>query len=96
MVVELGVEVLGDFAERGEIHVVQTPSGEVATATHYGDNYTQMAPIYEAPEQWCASSGRRASGVSLLRGGRYVYEEDEAAGKPQSAGQAALERTARA
>jgi hypothetical protein len=34
-----------------------------------------------------------ASGVSLLRGGRYVYEEDEAAGKPESAGQTALERT---
>ncbi len=36
-----------------------------------------------------------ASGVSLLRGGRYVHEEQEAAGMPEGAGQAALERTGR-
>ena len=64
LIVELGVEVLGDFTERGEIQIVQTPSGEVATATHYGDDYTQMAPVYEALGQWCASSGRRPAGVN--------------------------------
>ena len=37
-----------------------------------------------------------ASGVSLLRGGRYVHEEQEVAGKPESTGKAALERTGRA
>ena len=37
-----------------------------------------------------------AAGVSLLRGGRYVYEEHEVAGEPESAGKAALERTGRA
>ena len=37
-----------------------------------------------------------ASGVSLLRGGRYVHEEQEPAATPESAGQAALERTGRA
>jgi effector-binding domain-containing protein len=64
MVVELGVEVLGDFTERGEIQIVQTPSGEVATATYYGADYTQMAPVYQAVEQWCASKGRRPAGVN--------------------------------
>ena len=64
MIVELGVEVLGDFTERGEIRIVQTPSGEVATAPYYGDDYTQMAPVYQALEQWCASSGRRPCGVN--------------------------------
>jgi effector-binding domain-containing protein len=64
MIVELGVEVLGDFTERGEIQIVQTPSGEVATATYYGDDYTQMAPVYEALEQWCTSNGRRTGGVN--------------------------------
>ncbi len=64
MIVELGVEVLGDFTERGEIKIVQTPSGEVATATYYGDDYTQMAPVYQALEQWCASTGRRPAGVN--------------------------------
>ena len=37
-----------------------------------------------------------ASGVSLLRGGRYVHEEQEPAATPESAGKAALERTGRA
>jgi len=36
-----------------------------------------------------------AAGVSLLRGGRYVYEDQVAAAQPESADQAALERTAR-
>ena len=64
LIVELGVEVLGDFTESGEIQIVRTPTGEVATATHYGDDYTQMAPVYEALAQWCASNGRRPAGVN--------------------------------
>jgi hypothetical protein len=36
-----------------------------------------------------------AAGVSLLRGGRYVHEEDATAEAGAAAGQAALERTAR-
>jgi hypothetical protein len=36
-----------------------------------------------------------AAGVSLLRGGRYVYEEDAAGGAGAAAGQAALARSGR-
>ena len=64
LIVEVGVEVLGDFTERGEIQIVQTPSGEVATAAYYGDDYTRMAPVYQALGQWCASNGRRPAGVN--------------------------------
>ncbi len=64
MTVELGVEVSGDFTESSEIQIVQTPSGEVATAAYYGDDYTQMGPVYEALGQWCASNGRRPAGVN--------------------------------
>jgi effector-binding domain-containing protein len=64
LIVEIGVEVLGDFPERGEIQIVTTPPGEVATATYLGDDYTQMAPVYQALEQWCASNGRRPAGVN--------------------------------
>ena len=64
LVVELGVEVLGDFTEHGEIQMVQTPAREVATAAYYGDDYTQMTPVYQALEQWCASNGRRPAGVN--------------------------------
>jgi effector-binding domain-containing protein len=53
-------------ASRGpsRIRIGQTPAGEVATATHYGDDYTQMVPVYRALEQWCASNGRRPVGVN--------------------------------
>jgi effector-binding domain-containing protein len=64
LLVELGVEVFGDFTERGEIQIGQTPSGEVATAAYHGEDYTQMAPVYQALEQWCASNGRRPAGVN--------------------------------
>jgi hypothetical protein len=36
-----------------------------------------------------------AAGVSLLRGGRYVYEEHAPAEQPAGTGQTALERSAR-
>ena len=64
LIVEIGVEVLGDFPERGEVRIVHTPPGEVATATHYGDDYSQMDPVYQALGQWCASNGRRPAGVN--------------------------------
>jgi effector-binding domain-containing protein len=64
LIVEIGVEVLGDFPERGDIQIVHTPPGEVATATYYGDDYTQMDPVYQALGQWCASNGRRPAGVN--------------------------------
>jgi effector-binding domain-containing protein len=64
LIVEIGVEVLGDFTAGGEIQIVQTPPGEVATAAYYGDDYTQMAPVYQALGQWCASNGRRPAGVN--------------------------------
>jgi effector-binding domain-containing protein len=47
----------------GEIQPVSTPAGEVATTAHFGD-YAQMAPAYDALEQWWTGSGRRPAGVS--------------------------------
>jgi effector-binding domain-containing protein len=64
LLVELGVEVFGDFTESGEIEIVHTPSGEVATASYYGDDYSRMDPVYQALGQWCASNGRRPAGVN--------------------------------
>ena len=64
MTVELGVEVFGDFTAQDEIEIVHTPSGEVATATYFGDDYSRMAPVYEALGQWCTSNGRRPAGVN--------------------------------
>jgi len=64
LVVDVGVEVLGHFTELGEIRILQTPSGEVATATHYGNDYTQMTPVYQALAQWCATNARQPAGVN--------------------------------
>jgi effector-binding domain-containing protein len=64
LIAEIGVEVLGDFTEHGEMRIVHTPPGEVATAAYYGDDYGRMAPVYEALQHWCASNGRRPAGVN--------------------------------
>jgi effector-binding domain-containing protein len=64
LIVEIGVEVAADFAVLGEIQLVQTPAGEVATAAYFGDDYTQMDPVYQALGQWCADHGRRRAGVN--------------------------------
>ena len=55
----------------------------------------------EPPFNWRISLGMAigllviAAGVSLLRGGRYVYEEHEPAEQPAGTGQTALERSGR-
>jgi hypothetical protein len=64
MIVELGVEVPGDFTERGEIKIAQTPSGEVATATYLRRRLHADGPGLRSLEQWCASNGRRPAGVN--------------------------------
>ncbi len=58
-----GVEVFTDFDGRGEVERLSTPSGEVASATHYGE-YADMGSAYAALEQWCAGHGRQPAGVN--------------------------------
>lgn len=60
--IDVGVEVPDGFAPQGEILPVATPSGEVATATHFGE-YSEMMPAYVAIERWCADNGRQQTGV---------------------------------
>ena len=61
--VEAGVEVFGDFTERGVVRRVTTPAGEVATAAHYGE-YSEMGGAYTAIDRWCAENGRETAGVN--------------------------------
>jgi effector-binding domain-containing protein len=63
MTIDAGVEVFTDFTERGEVRHISTPSGDMATTAHYGE-YSEMAPAYQAIEQWCTDNGRRPAGVS--------------------------------
>jgi effector-binding domain-containing protein len=61
--VDVGVEALSSFEDRGEIRHVFTPSGEVATVAYFGA-YSGMAPAYAALDQWCADNGRSPAGVN--------------------------------
>jgi effector-binding domain-containing protein len=57
MTVDVGVEAAG-FSASGEVNVVATPGGEVATTAHFGE-YSDLIAAHEVLERWCASSGRR-------------------------------------
>jgi effector-binding domain-containing protein len=61
--VEVGVEALTDFTDRGQVRHASTPAGEVAVATHYGE-YSDLASAYAALELWCKDTGRRPAGVN--------------------------------
>jgi effector-binding domain-containing protein len=63
MTIDAGVEVFTDFADRGEVRLISTPSGDMATTAHYGE-YSDMAAAYETLEQWCHDNGCRPSGVN--------------------------------
>jgi effector-binding domain-containing protein len=60
---EIGVEVTGRLEETPEVRRSATPTGPVASATHWGD-YSAMKPAYDALERWCTEHGRRKTGVS--------------------------------
>jgi effector-binding domain-containing protein len=58
---EVGVELHGPFAEHGEIVCSATPSGAVASATHYGP-YAGLGAAHEAIRQWCMANNHRLAG----------------------------------
>jgi effector-binding domain-containing protein len=64
MEVDFGVEVTRRFADEGEVHCVETPSGEAAIAIHQGD-YAGLQATHAAIHQWVAASGRRIGSHSM-------------------------------
>jgi len=58
---EVGVELHGSFAEQGEIVRSATPSGAVASATHFGP-YAGLGAAHEAIRQWCVANKHRLAG----------------------------------
>ena len=58
---EVGVELDAPFAGHGEVVGSATPSGPVATTTHYGP-YGLLHEAHEAIRRWCASKGRTFAG----------------------------------
>ena len=63
LVVDIGVEVLGDFEDGAEVRHSATPSGHVVTTAHFGD-YSELAGAYAALERWCTQHDRRPTGVN--------------------------------
>ena len=62
LVIDAGVEVPDGFTARDAVRRVDTPAGEVAATTHFGD-YADLGGAYAALEQWCAASGRAPAGT---------------------------------
>lgn len=60
---EVGVELLGPFAEKGDVVLSATPAGEVASATHLGP-YGGLGAAHDAVQQWCKANHHRLAGPS--------------------------------
>ena len=58
---EVGVELLGPFAEHGEVVLSATPAGAVASATHLGP-YSGLGAAHEAVRQWCRVKNHSLAG----------------------------------
>jgi hypothetical protein len=59
--VEFGVGTARAFDQIGAVVHSATPSGEVATTTHWGD-YANLAAAHDAVVAWCRSEGRSIAG----------------------------------
>jgi effector-binding domain-containing protein len=58
---EVGVELLGPFAEHGEVALSATPAGAVASATHIGP-YSGLGAAHETIHQWCRANNHSLAG----------------------------------
>lgn len=59
--VEVGVELLGPFAEQGGVVRSATPAGAAAWATHFGP-YGGLGAAHGAIRQWCEANQLRLAG----------------------------------
>jgi effector-binding domain-containing protein len=72
---EVGVELLGPFAEDGEVVCSATPAGEVASATHFGA-YAGIGGAHGAVRRWCETNRRTLAGPSWEVYGHWQREWD--------------------
>lgn len=70
---EVGVELDGPFAGHGEVVISATPSGPVATTTHFGP-YQQMHGAHAAIHKWCEDNGHKLAGPSWEIYGHWQQE----------------------
>jgi len=63
MDIDFGVEVTRVFSSSGEVALVETPAGKVATAVHVG-SYDQLGRTHEAIHAWAARNRISFAGKS--------------------------------
>ena len=72
---EVGVELHGPFAERGEVVRSATPAGAVASATHFGP-YSGLGAAHEAIRRWCMANNHSLAGPNWEIYGHWQGEWD--------------------
>jgi hypothetical protein len=70
---DFGVEVTRTFEPSGDVALVSTPAGRVASALHVGP-YDRLMEAYGAIEAWIAANGEQAGGVSWELYGDWVED----------------------
>ena len=72
---EVGVELYGPFAERGEVVLSATPAGAVAWTTHFGP-YSGLGAAHDAVRRWCSANKQSLAGPSWEIYGHWQSEWD--------------------
>jgi effector-binding domain-containing protein len=70
---EVGVELLGPFAERGEVVLSATPAGPVASAAYFGP-YGGLGAAHGAIREWCRANNHSFAGPSWEIYGHWLPE----------------------
>jgi effector-binding domain-containing protein len=70
---EVGVELLGPFTDRGEVVHSATPAGPVASATNLGP-YNTLGTAHDAIHQWCQANNQKLAGPSWEIYGHWLPE----------------------
>jgi effector-binding domain-containing protein len=72
---EVGVELLGPFAEQDDVVRSATPAGTVASLAHFGP-YSGLGVAHQTVRQWCTSQGRHLAGPNWEIYGHWQSEWD--------------------
>jgi effector-binding domain-containing protein len=70
---DVGVELEAPFAGHGEVIGSATPSGTVATTTHFGP-YGRLHEAHQAIRDWCAKNGYGFAGPNWEIYGHWIDE----------------------
>jgi hypothetical protein len=74
--VEFGVGVKAPFSSVGGVSYSETPAGEVATTTHWGD-YAKLGEAHAAVIAWCAAHDRERAGPRWEVYGHWVDDPSQ-------------------